>query len=79
MNKYNLRIIVPIINKKYDIFIPNNILVGNLLYMLVNSINEMYNYNLENLLLYKLNNNTNISLDDYILNVINNGETLILK
>lgn len=79
MNKYNLRIIVPIINKKYDIFIPNNILVGNLLYMLINSINEMYEYKLENLLLYKINENNNISLDEYILNIIKNGETLILK
>lgn len=78
MNKYNIKLIVPIINKNYELFIPNNILVGNLLYMLVNSINEINNTSITNLSLYNRNNGKILDLNEYVFNSIKNGMTLIL-
>ena len=52
MNKFDIKVIVPLLNKTYELFIPNNILVGNLLYMLINSINELNKIDIGNVLLY---------------------------
>ena len=78
MNRYNIKVIVPIINKNYEIFVPNNILVGNLLYMLINSINDINNIELRNLLIYNSNTGKKIDLNEYVFNSIKNGMTLIL-
>lgn len=78
MNRYNIKVIVPILNKNYEIFVPDNILVGNFLYMLINSINDINNSNLKNLSLYNRINGEQLNLNDYIFNSINNGITLIL-
>lgn len=78
MNKYNIKVLVPIINKSYELFVPNNILVGNLLYMIVNSINDINDSDISNLLLYNSSNGQIIDLNDYVFNAITNGMTLIL-
>ena len=78
MNRYNIKVLVPILNKSYELFVPDNILVGNFLYMLIKSINDINHTNIENLLLYNSFNGEMLNLDDYIFNSINNGMTLIL-
>ena len=78
MNRYNIKVLVPILNKSYELFVPDNILVGNFLYMLLKSINDINHTNIENLLLYNSFNGEMLNLDDYIFNSINNGMTLIL-
>ena len=78
MKKYNIKVIVPLLNKSYEMFIPNNILVGNLLYMLISSINDINNSNINNVRLYNSNNGNCLNLDDFVFNAINNGATLVL-
>ena len=78
MNKYNIKIIVPILNKNYEIFVPNNILTGNLLYMFTESINDMNNKNIKNMSLYDSITGNKLNLEEYIFNTINNGSILIL-
>lgn len=78
MKRYNIKVIVPLLNKSYDMFIPNNILVGNLLYMLINSINDINHLNIKNVSLYNSNDGSSINLDDFVFNSISNGATLIL-
>ena len=78
MKKYNIKVIVPLLNKSYEMFVPNNILVGNLLYMLINSINDINNIVIQNVKLYNSNNGTLLNLDDFVFNSISNGITLIL-
>ena len=41
MSRYNVKVVIPIINKTYEVFVPSNILVGNFLYMLLESINDL--------------------------------------
>ena len=78
MKKYNIKVIVPLLNKSYEMFIPNNILVGNLLYMLINSINDINSSDIRNVRLYNSNDGTLLNLDDFVFNSISNGTTLIL-
>jgi len=77
MNKYIIKIMVPILNKEYELFVPNNILVGNLLYMFIHSLKELDNIDIENGSLYDVDSDKVLNLDDYIFNSINNGATLI--
>lgn len=78
MKKYNIKVIVPLLNKNYEMFVPNNILVGNLLYMLINSINDIDNLNIRNLRLYNTSNGECLNLDEFVFNTISNGATLVL-
>lgn len=78
MTKINIKIKVPIIDKVYEIFTPDNILVGNLLYMFLSSINEMNNLDLRDLIFYDSITGGEIDLDSYIYNCINNGSLIVL-
>ena len=78
MNRYNIKVVIPILNKRYEMFVPSNILVGNFVYMLLESINDIHNVKLNNMLLYNSMNGDVLNLDEYIFNSINNGMTLIL-
>lgn len=78
MNRYNIKVLIPILNKRYELFIPNNILIGNILYMLVNSIKDMNGINLEKARLYDSSNGEMLDLDSYVYKYINNGSELIL-
>lgn len=78
MNRYNIKVVIPILNKRYEMFVPSNILVGNFIYMLLESINDIHNIKLNNMLLYNSMTGNVLNLDEYIFNSINNGMTLIL-
>ena len=78
MNRYNVKVIVPILNKTYEVFVPCNILVGNFLYMLLESINDINLLDIKNLLLYNMTDGEMLNLDEYIFNSISNGMSLIL-
>lgn len=82
INKINVQIIVPFINKKYDLLIPANKIVGEVIFILLKGLNILNNNMLEN------NNNFNLystidgkayALDEIIYNTdIRNGSILIL-
>ena len=78
MNKYNLKIIVPVLNKTFEILTPNNILVGNLLYMLINSLNELNNISFDKVLLYSSYTGKELNVSEYVFKILKNGDTLIL-
>ena len=78
MNKYDITILIPSINKKYELFVPNNILIGNLLYMFIESIKELDNINIENMNLFLKNEGSLLETDKYVYESIKNGENLLL-
>ena len=79
MNRYNISIKILLINKEYDLFIPNNITVGNFLYMILSALKEKELLNLENPMLINSSNGDIIKNEDYIFDTtIENGSKLVL-
>lgn len=82
MNKVLVTVYVPLLDDKFDLFIPINKKIGTIKQVLINSINEISNnsiYRLEELKLYEkdtcklLENNVYVKSSE-----IKNGSSLIL-
>ena len=81
-NKYNVQIIVPALYKKYDIFIPTNKTVGEIIILLKKGLKELTKDSFEingNLKLYNTYDGIEYNLDDFIFQTnIKNGSILTL-
>lgn len=80
-NKINVDLIVPSIGKKYNLFIPNNKLVGEIVYILNKSIHELTGYfpQNQNLVIYDVMENKIYDNNVEIINTeIKNGSILAL-
>ena len=79
-NKYNVELKVPELMNSYNLFIPINKSIGELIGTLKNSLEEVENLKLnDNLNLYNEQTGTKYNLEDYIFNTnIKNGSILIL-
>lgn len=79
-NKVLIKLIVPDIDSTYDIFLPINKKVGEIILLLTKSINEHENINLpNNKILYNRNTGRDYDINVLIKNSdIRNGTNLIL-
>lgn len=79
-NKYNIELKVPEFMKSYNLFIPINKSIGELVGTLKKSLEELENLKLSaDLNLYNEQDGTKYNLEDYVFNTnIKNGSTLII-
>lgn len=79
-NKYNIELKVPELMKSYNLFIPINKSIGELIGTLKKSLEEVENLKLsDNLNLYNEQDGTKYILEDYVFNTnIKNGSTLVI-
>lgn len=81
-NKYNVQIIVPALYKKYDVFIPINLTIAEIIILLEKGLKELTkdSFILErNLKLYDTYDGKEYVLSDYVYKTtIKNGSILIL-
>lgn len=71
-NKVNVELIVPSIGKRYNIFIPVNKTIGEVIIILNKTINEMTGYFPKNNKLFLLNVYEN-TIYEYNVEIINSG------
>lgn len=81
-NKYNIQIIVPVLYKKYDLFIPTNKTVGEIIILLEKGLKELTKESFvldKNLKLYDTLDGTEYELGEFIYKTsIKNGSILML-
>lgn len=79
-NKVLIKLIVPDIDETYDIFLPINKKIGEIVILVIKSINEHESLNLpNNKVLYNRNTGKDYDPNDLIKNTdIRNGTSLIL-
>lgn len=80
-NKINVDLLVPSIGKKYNLFIPSNKLIGEIIYILSKTIHELTGYFPENhhLVLYDVIENKIYENNIEVINTeIKNGSVLAL-
>lgn len=71
-NKVNVELIVPSVGKRYNIFIPVNKTIGEVIVILNKTINEMTGYFPKNNKLFLLNVYEN-TIYEYNVEIINSG------
>ena len=81
-NKYNVQLVVPMLYETYDILIPINKTIGEIVYLLSKALKDLSqgSFNDDSTLnLYNANEAICYNLDDFVYNTnIVNGSTLVL-